>query len=175
MARTHPWLISDEFWSLVEPLVPKKRRDPAKTYRRKSGGGRKAIYSDRDYFTGIVYLLRTGVIWNAFPRKEIGGMCSSALHARFQEWSKAGFFKELWQRGLMLYDEMEGISWEWQSADGAGTKAPLARESVGANPTDRGKKREQAAQSLRREWRPSLVRRKRGKHPRQQDAGDRAG
>jgi hypothetical protein len=35
---------------------------------------------------------------------------------------------------------MEGIAWEWQSLDGAMVKAPLALESVGGNPTDRGKK-----------------------------------
>lgn len=34
---------------------------------------------------------------------------------------------------------MEGIGWEWQSVDGCMIKAPLARESVGHNPTDREK------------------------------------
>jgi transposase len=91
MARTHPWEISDEFWSLVEPLLPESRRDPGRIYlrrpggggrpvaivqprpgriyKRKPGGGRKAEYSDRLYFAGIVYGLRTGIIWNAFPRE----------------------------------------------------------------------------------------------------------
>jgi hypothetical protein len=40
---------------------------------------------------------------------------------------------------------MEGIAWRWQSIDGAMVKAPLAQESVGRNPTDRGKKRQQTA------------------------------
>ncbi len=39
----------------------------------------------------------------------------------------------------MEYDELEGIEWEWQSIDGSMVKAPLALESVGKNPTDRGK------------------------------------
>ncbi|MEN3291488.1 MAG: hypothetical protein V7642_741 [Burkholderiales bacterium] len=38
------------------------------------------------------------------------------------------------------YDDLEGIAWRWQSIDGATMKAPLAQESVGPNPTDRGKK-----------------------------------
>jgi hypothetical protein len=50
MARTHPWEISDEFWALVEPLLPATRRDKARDYKRKPGGGRKAKYSDRQYF-----------------------------------------------------------------------------------------------------------------------------
>ena len=33
----------------------------------------------------------------------------------------------------------EGIAWHWQAADGTNIEAPLARESVGRNPTDREK------------------------------------
>lgn len=51
----------------------------------------------------------------------------------------AGFFEKIWVLGLEKYDELEGIGWEWQSVDGCMIKAPLARESVGHNPTDRGK------------------------------------
>ncbi len=42
-------------------------------------------------------------------------------------------------QGLEKYDELEGIGWEWQSLDGYMVKAPLGLESVGKNPTDRGK------------------------------------
>ena len=35
--------------------------------------------------------------------------------------------------------KVEGIGWEWQSLDGCMVKAPLVLESVGKNPTDRGK------------------------------------
>jgi hypothetical protein len=48
----------------------------------------------------------------------------------------------LWQEGLLGYDELRGIGWEWQNAGGCMAKAPLARESAGNNPTDRGKKRD---------------------------------
>ena len=58
------WEISDEFWLLVEPLIPKSPRVEGKTYIRKPGGGRKAKYPDRLYFSAIVYVLRTGIIWN---------------------------------------------------------------------------------------------------------------
>ena len=53
---------------------------------------------------------------------------------------KVVFFVSLWRAGLAEYDDMEGISWKWQSIDGATVKAPLAQETVGPNPTDRGKK-----------------------------------
>jgi putative transposase len=45
----------------------------------------------------------------------------------------------LWRAGLLEYDELEGIEWEWQAIDGAMTKAPLGRGATGKNPTDRAK------------------------------------
>jgi transposase len=161
MARTHPWEISDEFWARVEPLLPATRRDAERTYKRKLGGGRKPKYSDRLFFAGIVHVLRTGIIWNAFPREKFEGLGSSALHDRFQQWAKAGLFVAIWRKGIAEYDEMEGIAWEWQSADGTNIKASLARESVGPNPTDRGKKREPASRRRRRPWRSAITHRQR--------------
>jgi hypothetical protein len=71
-------------------------------------------------------------------------------------------FRALWQAGLAEYDDLEGIAWRWQSIDGALLKAPLARESVGPNPTDRGKKWEQANVVGGRPWHPAVDHRDRG-------------
>ncbi len=133
MARTKPWEVSEEFWSGVEPLVP---RPPS----RAKGG--KPRTPDREVFSAIVYVLRTGIQWNALPR-EIGA--SSTVHDRFQEWVREGFFERLHEAGLMEYDELAGIEWEWQSVDGAMGKAPLVPKgdtggAAGPNPTDRGKR-----------------------------------
>jgi putative transposase len=91
---------------------------------------------DRQAFEAIVYVLRTGIQWNALPRK-LGA--SSTVHDRFQEWERAGVFKAFWQAGLQDYDELIGIQWEWQAVDGAMTKAPFGHAATGANPTARGK------------------------------------
>ncbi len=162
MARIKTWEISDEFWNLVEPLIPKSPRIAGKIYNRKPGGGRKPKYANRLYFSAIVYVLRTGIIWNALPREKFEGLGSAALHRKFQHWASAGFFQRLWRRGLAEYDEMHGIGWVWESADGSNIKAPLAQESVGPNPTDRGKKWDKAKSSRRRKWRPLVARRHRG-------------
>lgn len=130
MPRTKPWTVSDEFWERVEPLVP-----PAPSHAE---GGRPRM-PDRKAFEAIIYVLRTGIQWNALPR-EMGA--SSTVHERFQEWERAGFFERLWESELARYDELEGIQWEWQSVDGVMTKAPLGSadsEARGPNPTDRGK------------------------------------
>ena len=111
-------------------------------------------------FEAIVYVLRTGCQWKALPEERFGS--ASAIHKRFLEWERAGFFFALWQAGLAEYDEMEGIAWRWQSVDGALLKAPLAQESVGPNPTDRGKKWEQANAVGGRPWSPAVDHRDRG-------------
>jgi putative transposase len=119
MARTHAWRVSDELWEQVEALIP-----PAPEHAK---GGRPRM-PDRQAFEAIVYVLRTGIQWNALPR-ELGA--SLTVHDRFQEWEKAGFFKALWQAGLCAYDEVQGIQWEWLAVDRVMRHLPL---SVSARP-----------------------------------------
>jgi putative transposase len=97
MARTSPWEVGEGFWARVEPLLPPERPKP------KGGGPRMG---DRETFGAVVYVLRTGIQWNALPR-DMGA--SSTVHARFQEWARAGFFGRLHEAGLTEYDELPGI------------------------------------------------------------------
>ena len=83
-----PWTVSEEFWEKVQPLIP-----AAASHAR---GGRPRM-SERKAFEAMIYVLRTGIQWNALPR-ELGA--SSTVHERFQEWERAGFFERLWQAGL---------------------------------------------------------------------------
>jgi transposase len=160
MPKIQSWEVSDAFWERVQPLLPLPGRQAGKRYRRKPGGGRKPL-AQRKVFEGIMFVLRTGCQWKALPKERFGS--PSSVHAYFQRWEKAGVFLRMWQAGLAEYDAMEGISWRWQSIDGAMNKAPLAREAVGNNPTDRGKKRMQAQHVSGRAWHPALPRRHRGK------------
>ncbi|HEY4300025.1 MAG TPA: IS5 family transposase [Candidatus Didemnitutus sp.] len=139
MAEAKSWEVSDELWSMAEPLLV--THDPRagagrRRFQRRKGGGRKPLAA-RQAFAAIVYVLRTGCQWKALPPNFGSG---SAVHARFQRWRADGFFLRLWRAGLAEYDELEGIAWTWQSIDGTMGKAPLAQEAVGRNPTDRGKK-----------------------------------
>ena len=160
MPKTESWEVSDAFWERVQPLLPQPARQASKKYNRKPGGGRKPL-DPRKVFAGIFFVLRTGCQWKALPKERFGS--PSSVHAYFQRWEKAGVFLRMWQAGLAEYDAMEGISWRWQSIDGAMNKAPLAREAVGNNPTDRGKKREQASHAGGRAWHPAVPHRHRSK------------
>src|SRR5215210_2600316 len=128
MPRTKPWTVSDEFWERVEPLVPE-----APSHAR---GGRPRM-PDRKAFEAMVYVLRTGIQWNALPR-EMGA--SSTVHERFQEWEREGFFEEGVASGAR---EVRGVGGHrvgvaiggWGDDEG-----PLGRGASGPNPTDWAKK-----------------------------------
>jgi transposase len=130
------WELTDEMWEAAQQFIPERKREEGRTYQRRPGGGRKPL-PPRQVLAGIFFVLRTGIQWKALPK---GFGAASSVHEYFSEWAQAGLFMRLWQEGLLTYDELHGIGWEWQSADGCMVKAPLARESVGNNPTDRGEK-----------------------------------
>jgi len=131
------WELSDSLWERIAPLLPKpKSRFRGRGRQRRNMGGRPAA-DVRQLIRGILYVLRTGCQWNAMPQ-EIG-VSGKTAHRYFQRWVRAGVFKRMWQAGLLEYDELKGMDWKWQAADGAITKAPLGGEKTGQNPTDRGK------------------------------------
>jgi transposase len=162
MSKARSWEVTDALWERVSLLVPEPERNPKRKYLRKPGGGRKPL-PYRQVFEGIVYVLRTGCQWKALPKEQFGS--PSAIHRYFRDWAKAGFFLALWKQGLADYDELRGILWDWQSIDGAMTKAPLAKESVGPNPTDRGKNGDQATRVGGRPRYPARRRRHGGESP----------
>ena len=135
-ADVDSWELSDSLWERIEPMLPKpKSRFRGRGRARRNIGGRPAS-EPRTIMTGILYIMRTGCQWNALPRVYGSG---KTAHRYFQRWVRAGVFKRLWQAGLGDYDDLKGIDWQWQAADGAMTKAPLGGEKTGKNPTDRGK------------------------------------
>jgi len=130
LTRDDGWRIPDEVWERMESLLPPRPSHPLGCHRPR--------VPDRAAMDAILLVLRTGMQWNALNAT---GICSSsAAHRRFQEWTQAGVFSEFWRQGLVAYERMQGIEWEWLSCDGAMGKAPLGGEQTGPNPTDRAKK-----------------------------------
>lgn len=117
----------DAMWKRFQKLLPEYPTSPR--------GGRPRA-NLRDVADAIFYRLRTGCQWNAIPPALAAG---STAHDYFQEWTERGLFEEMWQLALEEYDHMVGLDWQWQSVDGAMTKAPLGGDKTGKNPTDRGK------------------------------------
>ena len=88
MSRTYPWHLTDAFWERAQPLIA--------TQPAKPKGGRPPI-NDRQMLEAILYVLRTGIQWNALPRA-LGA--STTVYDRFRRWEADGFFQRLWAAGL---------------------------------------------------------------------------
>lgn len=124
------FIVPDKLWAKWEPLIP------ARPNTHRFGGGRPRR-SDRECANAIFFVLRTGCQWEALDDT---GLCPhSTAHDRFQEWVACGLWERLWQLAVADYDELRELDWSFLCADGSMTKAPLAREACGPNPTDRGK------------------------------------
>jgi transposase len=74
------WRIDDVLWSVIAPIF----RSVGLADHRRLGAA-----DDRRFVNGLIWLLRTGAQWEALPA-EFGP--KSTLHARFQEWVRAGAF-----------------------------------------------------------------------------------
>ncbi len=83
---TAPWIVSDELWEIVEPLLPKKER-------RFRYPGRKRL-PDREALQGILFVLHTGIAWTHLP-KELGFGSGVTCWRRLDEWQRAGVWERL--------------------------------------------------------------------------------
>ena len=104
--------IPDRLWKEVETILPPPKPRPF--------GGRPPN-DNRQVLAGIVYRLRTGCQWKAIPPQFGSG---STCHERFQQWTRAGVFREIFTRLVRYYDKKRGVKLKWTSLDSASVKAP---------------------------------------------------
>ena len=137
------WRIPDALWERIVPLLPPRKSHPLGCHRPR--------VDDRQAMDAIFFVLRTGCQWNALNKTHI--CSSSSAHRRFQEWVEADVFVALWEEGLVDYEAMQGIDWEWLAMDGAMTKAPLGGEKGGQEPHRPRQDRHQTQRPHRRSGR----------------------
>jgi len=99
---TAPWIVSNELWELVEPLLPKKER-------RFRYPGRKRL-PDREALQGILFVLHTGIAWQHLPR-ELGFGSGVTCWRRLDEWQRAGVFEKLHELLLARLRAAGEIEW----------------------------------------------------------------
>ena len=88
-------LVPDELWDLVRPLLPKRR--PTRRSRRHRGG--RPPLDDRAAFTGILFVLKTGIPWEYLPA-EMGCGSGMSCWRRLRDWHRAGVWQKLHERLL---------------------------------------------------------------------------
>ena len=105
------WEVSDELWDIIQSVLD-ELDPPAETGRPRTG--------QRQALNGIIYRMRSGVQWNHLPRR-FGD--DSSVHRTMQRWIARGVFKLLWAVLIENCEELGAVDWQWQSADGAMSKA----------------------------------------------------
>src|SRR5205085_5764302 len=95
-------LVTDELWEIVEPLIPKHRIARWK-------GGRPGL-PDRAAFTGILFVLKTGIPWELLPQ-ELGCGSGMSCWRRLRDWHKARVFKRLHRLLLRELRKVDRIDW----------------------------------------------------------------
>ena len=133
------WEVPDDLWAEIAPLIAEL--DPPKSMGRKRQDPRRML-------NGIIFRLRSGCQWNQLPRS-LGD--DSTIHRTFQRWERIGLFSRIWERVQSRCEELGGVDWEWQSADGAMGKARLGGMPSGGTPPA-GESQEPSAASW---WRPT--------------------
>jgi transposase len=111
------WNVPDPLWEMIAKVLA-VYDPPAPTGRKRS--------DERLAFDGVIYRMRTGCQWNHLP-KDFGD--DSSVHRAFARWEKKAIFDILWAILLTKCDDLQGVDWQWQSADGCLGKARAVPKS----------------------------------------------
>ena len=109
-----PWVVSDESWELVEPLLPKRER-------RFRYAGRRRL-PDRQALEGVLFVLHTGIAWRHLPL-ELGFGSGSTCLRRLEEWQQAGVWERLHRLLLAKLRAADGLEWARAVADSSQVQA----------------------------------------------------
>ena len=101
--------VPHELWRIIEPLLPPEPPKP--------NGGRPRV-PDRAALAGIIYVLKSGILWGMLP-KVLGFGSGVTCWRRLRDWQMAGVWRRL---HCVLLDELGKaglIDWSRVSLDSA--------------------------------------------------------
>ena len=127
------WEVPDSLWERIQPILDEM-------YPPKPTGRPRADF--RQVLDGIIFRMRTGCQWNKLP-KQFGD--DSTVHRWFQKWNQDGVMERIWSVLVAEYDELDGVEWKWQSADGVMGKARFGGARPDATPRIAGNRAPNAA------------------------------
>jgi len=127
-------LVPDDLWTAIAPLLPPEPPKPK--------GGRPRV-PDRAALGGILFVLRTGIGWEALPQA-LGCGSGMTCWRRLRDWQAAGVWDRL-HRALLDRLGADGrIDWSRASLDSAsvpakrGARKPAATRPTAAAPAPSG-------------------------------------
>ncbi|WP_433192180.1 IS5 family transposase [Nocardia sp. CA-107356] len=123
-----PWIVDDEFWAVIEPLLPVK---PA-------GTPGPAQMDSRRVLQGILFVLITGIGWEDLPQ-ELGFGSGMTCWRRLRDWQAAGAFEQIHQAVLARAYAARMIDFDRVIVDGSHVRAKKRGAATGPSPVDRAK------------------------------------
>ena len=107
-------LVDDRLWSIIEPLLPRKRR------RRRHPG--RLPLEDRRILTGILFVLQSGIPWERLP-KEMGCGSGMTCWRRLRDWQQAGVWDRLHRVLLAKLRQADKLDFARAVADSSSVRA----------------------------------------------------
>ena len=106
------WEVCDALWATFQSILEELDPPPEAIGRPRA--------DPRRILNGIIYVMRSGCQWNRLPEK-YGS--DSTVHRTMQRWIQRGVLQRFWAVLAENCEELGGLDWQWQSADGAMGKA----------------------------------------------------
>ncbi|WP_239768717.1 IS5 family transposase [Streptomyces sp. CL12-4] len=127
--QSRPWIVSDELWSLIEPLLP----EPGP----KLVAGRPRV-PDRQALCGILFVLHTGIQWEYLPQ-ELGFGSGMTCWRRLAAWNEAGVWDQLHLVLLKKLRSAKQLDWSRAVIDSSHVRAARKGPKSGPSPVDRAR------------------------------------
>ena len=125
------YMLTDELWVVLEPLVHQAKRHK---------GGQPPTLAERDFFEGLLYLIRTGIPWRDLPA-EFGSW--DAVYNRFRRWVASGGLRRLFEAMTAdpIFDEVRRVLIDSTLVRAHQHAAGARRKKKRLAPSDRRKRR----------------------------------
>ncbi|MCX4406767.1 IS5 family transposase [Streptomyces sp. NBC_01764] len=127
--QSRPWIVSDELWSLIEPLLPAPGP--------KLVEGRPRV-PDRQALCGILFVLHTGIQWEYLPQ-ELGFGSGMTCWRRLAAWNEAGVWDQLHVVLLKELRSKNQLDWSRAVIDSSHVRAARPGPKSGPSPVDRAR------------------------------------
>ena len=124
---TRPWIVDDDSWVLIEPLLP--------SWPERSPEPRPV--PDRLCLQGILYVLYNDIAWQLLPL-ELGFGSGQTCWRRLERWQRVGVFDQLHCILLAELNAAGELDWSRACMDGShirakkGVLTPVRRRWTGA-------------------------------------------